>query len=191
MATKIAKQKRVRKIKYKDASITRRFISYIIDWYVGALCTAIPISITSQKLSNTMLNQYIVEFEHPFGLIAGIFAILFAIFYYVIVPTYINPGQTLGKKICKIKMVQMDDSEVTLKNMLLRQLLGIIVIEGVLVTASAIWHQIITIITQINFVTPLMYVGFVVTGISVLLYLFKGHRALHDYLGNTKVVSCK
>ena len=86
----------------------------------------------------------------------------------------------------------MNNEQVTIKNMLLRQLLGVIVIEGVLYTASAIWHELVTIITQTNFVTPLMYAGFVISGISILLYLFKGeHRTLHDYLGNTKVVLCE
>lgn len=192
MATKVIKDKKEKKIRYEDAPVTKRFISYLIDWYVGALCTAIPISIISQKLTNTMLNQNIVEFQQPYGIIAGILAVLFAIFYFVIVPTYVYPGQTIGKRICKIMIVKNDNEQVTIKNMLLRQLLGIIVIEGVLVSASAIWHEIITIITQTNFVTPLMYAGFVISAISILLYLFKGeHRALHDYLGNTKVVMCK
>lgn len=186
------KEKKEKKIRYEDAPMVKRFISYLIDWYAGALCTAVPISIISQKLTNTMLNQNIVEFEQPYGLIGGILAVLFAIFYFVIVPTYIYPGQTLGKRACKIMIVKNDDEQVTIKNMLLRQLLGIIVIEGVLVTASAIWHEVVTIITQVNFVTPLMYAGFVISAISILLYLFKGeHRALHDYLGNTKVVMCK
>ena len=78
-----------------------------------------------------MLNQNIVEFKQPYGIIAGILAVLFAIFYFVIVPAYIYPGQTLGKKICKIKIVKVNNEQVTIKNMLLRQLLGVIVIEGV------------------------------------------------------------
>ena len=65
----------------------------------------------------------------------------------------------------------MNNEQVTIKNMLLRQLLGVIVIEGVLYTASAIWHELVTIITQTNFVTPLMYAGFIISGISILLYL--------------------
>ena len=99
--------------------MTKRFISYIIDWYVGALCTAIPIAITSQKLTNTMLNQNIVEFEQPYGIISGVIAVLFAIFYFVIVPTYIYPGQTVGKRICKIKIVKNNNEPVTIKNMVI------------------------------------------------------------------------
>ena len=85
MATKVVKAKKERKIRYEDAPLVKRFISYLIDWYVGALCTAIPIAIISQKLTNTMLNQNIVEFKQPYGIIAGILAVLFAIFYFVLI----------------------------------------------------------------------------------------------------------
>ena len=177
------------KASYKSASMTRRFLAYIIDWYLGALCTALPIAIISQQLTHTTLNQDIRQIEAPYGIIAGILAMLFAMFYFIIIPTYIYSGQTIGKKICRIKMIKTNDEPVTLKNMLLRQLLGIIIIEGVLYSASTIWREIVTIITKIDVTTSLMYVGFVISGISILLYLFKGEqRALHDYLGSTKVV---
>lgn len=190
MATRVIKEEKERKIGCEKVSLSKRFLGYLIDWYVGGLCTAIPISIMSQKLTNTMLNQNIIEFENPYGITAGVLAIVFAIFYFVIVPTFIYKGQTLGKKLCKIKIVKKSNEEITLKNMLLRQVVGIIIIEGALVTASAIWHSIITIITQVNFVSPLMYVGFVMTAISILLMLFKGeNRAIHDYLGGTKVIN--
>ena len=75
--------------------------------------------------------------------------------------------------------------------MILRQIVGIMVVEGSLVTASSIWHTLATMITKVNFVTPLMYIGFVVTGISVILLVFKGeNKAIHDYLGKTKVIIC-
>ena len=34
---------------YKDAPLTRRVLSYFIDWYLGALCAAFPIAVVSQK----------------------------------------------------------------------------------------------------------------------------------------------
>lgn len=190
MKTNSIKEKKIDKS--KEVSLTSRFLSYLIDWYVGGLCTSIPISIISQKLTNTMLNQNIIEFKEPYGIIAGILAILFAIFYFVIVPTYIYKGQTLGKRICKIKIVQKSNKDITLKNILLRQVLGIMIIEGTLISASAIWHSVLTIITKINFVSPLMYAGFVLTGFSIILMLFKGeNRAIHDYLAGTKVIVSK
>lgn len=184
--------KKSNKKQYENVNLTRRFLSYIIDWYLGGLMTSFPIAIISQKLFGNMLQQNILSFQKPYGLIAGSLGLLFAIFYFIVVPMWITKGKTLGKKICKIKIVQTNNEEVEFKNILLRQLVGIIIVEGSLVTASAIWHQIFTLLTGINVVSILMYAGFVTGIISACLVLFsKDHRALHDYIGNTKVVMCK
>ena len=42
---------------YINAPLTRRVLSYFIDWYLGALCAAFPIAVVSQKLYGTMLKQ--------------------------------------------------------------------------------------------------------------------------------------
>lgn len=185
---KKAKNK-VSQITLQDASMLRRLISYLIDWYVGALVTALPIAVISQKLMGTMLNQDIIHFPHPYGLIGGVLGLLCAFGYYVVIPMKNHSGQTFGKRLCKIKIVQENGQDITWKNMLLRQVLGIIIIEGALVTASAIWHQVAMILTGLDFLTPLKYIGLGLSGLSVLLLLFhKNHRALHDYIGKTKVV---
>ena len=134
-----------------------------------------------------MLNQNIVEFKQPYGIIARNFSCFICNFLLCNCSSLYLSGQSSARKFVKSKLLKVNNEQVTIKNMLLRQLLGVIVIEGVLYTASAIWHELVTIITQTNFVTPLMYAGFIISGISILLYLFKGeHRTLHDYLGNTK-----
>lgn len=181
-----------KRVRNENASLTRRCASYFIDWYVGALCAALPISIVSQKLYGTMTKQNILEIAKPYGLIAGIIGVIIALFYYIYVPTYVYKGQTFGKHLCHIKMIQEDGSDVTLKSMILRQGLGMIVLEGILASASTLWHQIFTLCTGINIVSVMMYAGFVVGGISVLLLVFtKDHRALHDRIGKTIVVMDK
>lgn len=177
---------------YEDVPLTRRFLSYLIDWYLGGLATAFPIAMISQKLFGSMLKQNILEFPKPYGLIAGCLGFVFALFYFVVVPTWITKGQTLGKKICKIQIVKDNEEEITFKNMFLRQLVGIIVVEGSLVTASAIWHQIFTLLTGIDIVSGLMYVGLAICVVSAGMVIFtKDHKAIHDYIGSTRVVMCK
>ena len=172
--------------------LTRRFLSYLIDWYLGGLVTAFPIAMISQKLFGSVLKQNILEFPNHYGLIAGCLGFVFALFYFVAVPTWITKGQTLGKKICKIQIVKDDEEEITFKNMFLRQLVGIIVVEGSLVTASAIWHQVFTLLTGIEIVSGLMYVGLAVCVVSAGMVIFtKDHKAIHDYIGSTRVVMCK
>lgn len=114
----------------------------------------------------------------------------FCFVYYIYIPFFVYKGQTVGKRICKVKIIQNNNQEVSLKSLVLRQGLGMIVIEGIFVSASALWHQLVSLCIHVNIVSMMMYVGFVVGGISTLMIIFtKEHRAIHDYIGNTKVVS--
>lgn len=170
------------------APVTRRFLAYLIDWYLGALCTALPISVISSQVTGDMANQYLVEFPQPWGMVAGVLALLCACFYYVGIPLVVWPGQTPGKRICRIAIEAVDGGRADAGRLALREVLGVIVLEGVIVNASSIWHQMLTIATQTNFVHPFMYAGFVLTGVSCVLILFRhDHRCLHDFIGGTEV----
>ena len=53
------------------AGLGRRFFAYLVDWYIGALVTAFPVSAVSMKLFQTVKNQNLLTFPAPWGLIAG------------------------------------------------------------------------------------------------------------------------
>lgn len=63
MSKKNKKSNLVKKIdkstkkRYEDVPLTRRFLSYLIDWYLGGLATAFPIAMISQKLLEVCLNR--------------------------------------------------------------------------------------------------------------------------------------
>lgn len=172
-----------------DGLLSKRFFAYLFDWYVGALITGLPISLTALKLTGSMQQQNILEFSYQTGLIVGFMALVFGITYFIFIPSFIFKGQTIGKRIFKIKVVQKNEDPATFKHILLRNGLGIILIEGVLVSVSTIWHQILMMITGIDFVRPLMYMGFVITLFSIGFIFYKNEqRALHDYIGGTKVI---
>ena len=105
------------------ASLPRRFGAYLLDWYIGALFTSFPIAIVSQKVYGTMKNQNLLEYPHQLGLICGLLALLGATIYYVIIPLVVNKGQTIGKRICHIKIVKSDGKDVGLKELLLIEVL--------------------------------------------------------------------
>lgn len=166
----------------------RRFFAYLIDWYLGALATAVPISIAASALTGDITNQQLVDFPMPYGILAGAAALLAACAYYIVIPLALWQGQTPGKRICRIRIEMADGSPVDLPHLALRQIVGVFLLSGVIANASAIWHQMLTIATQVNFVHPLMYAGFAVTAVSCLMILFRGdHRCLHDFIGGTKV----
>lgn len=172
----------------EPVSLSRRFFAYLIDWYLGGLMTAFPIAVFSMKQFDTVQNQNIMEFAPPTGVIAGCLGVLFALIYYVVIPTWGWKGQTPGKRMLRLKIVQQDESEVSLGTVLLRQFVGIMIIEGGLVTASAIWHQVAELLTGISLVVPLMYAGLIVSFISAIFVAKDQHLAIHDRLANTKVI---
>lgn len=181
----------VKKEELRPAGLGRRFAAYLVDWYLGALATALPVSVVSMKLFGTVQNQNIMTFQPPFGLIAGALGLFAALIYYVAVPVLLWRGQTPGKRWLKIKIVSGDGQEAGIGQLIIRQLLGIIVVEGSLVSASTIWHQMVSIATGIEVVRPLMYAGMAVSLVSAVLVLMGRRRAIHDMLGGTMVVSCK
>lgn len=170
------------------ASVARRFFAYLIDWYAGALCSAVPISIVAARFTGDITNQYLVDYPSPYGLIAGAAALLCAFLYYVAIPLIIWPGQTPGKRLCGIRIELSDGRPVDFPHLVLRQVLGVVIIEGVITNASGIWHQMATIVTGVNVVHPLMYVGFAVTAVSCgMILIRRDHRCLHDLIGGTRV----
>ena len=85
------------------APVTRRFFAYLIDWYVGALCTAIPISFAAYQTSGDITNQYLTDLPAPIGIITGAVALLFAFAYYILIPMFVWRGQTPGKRRIRIE----------------------------------------------------------------------------------------
>lgn len=170
----------------------KRFLAYLLDWYIGAMLTALPIGIVSQKLYGTMLNQNLLSFTKPYGLICGILSLLCSLIYYVAIPLGKNKGQTLGKKLLHLKIVKENGEDVDFKAIFIRQVIGIILIEGGLYTASVIWQQVIELTLAIPVVTFLKFLGLGLSILSALLLAFhKNHKPIHDYIAKTMVVDIK
>lgn len=171
----------------EPASMGKRFFAYLIDWYAGALVTNIPISIVAGGITGSMLNQKLADLG-PLGMLAGAGGVVLAVCYYVLVPAFIWKGQTPAKRLLGLRIDALDGSPASLRQLVLRQVAGLMVLEGVLVTASSVWHQMLGIATGIDFVTYLMYAGYAVVALSVgMMLITKDHRCLHDYIGSTRV----
>ncbi len=175
----------------EPAGLSRRFFAYLVDWYVGGLAVALPVSAVSMKLFGTVTNQNIMSFGIPYSLIAGGLGLLAAFLYYAAVPMFCWKGQTLGKRWLKIRIVGKDGQDASPGSLLLRQMIGIVLVEGSLVSASTILHQVLSVLTGKNLVAALMYVGMAVSIVSAVMVLIKDHRAIHDFIGGTKVISWK
>ena len=174
-----------------DLSQIRRFIAYAIDWYLGGVVASLPIIIIYMMLHDdaTSIPQNIAIFDYPYNFIAGGLSFLVAIIYYVIVPLKVFPGQTVGKRILKLKIVNNNYLDVSIKQIIIRQLVMIILIEGSIYSCSNMLHQLINTATNFNFSVIYAYIGLEISLISAILVLvLKSKRALHDLVAGTKVV---
>ena len=106
----------------------------------------------------------------------------------VVVPNFMN-GQTLGKKIMRLKIVSNSDKKLTMNNYLIRGLLNnsilinFISIVSILLLSKNMYLQIS------NVVTTVIYLFFMV---SISLIIFKDDkRGLHDIIAGTKVINAK
>lgn len=174
----------------------KRLFAYIIDWFLGSLCTLLPMCLLWMmwtKDMDTMASVNVLVIAGKLGdmkaYLAGTLSILFALFYYVYIPLKIYPGQTPGKRAMGFKIVKKDDSKADLKTLLIREVIGVMIIEGSLYTVSGVWHSMLSLALNLNLVGILMYAGLAVGILSGFMILkINSRRMFHDYLANTKVV---
>lgn len=189
-------------------SLLKRLSAYIIDAFIfslifGIFTMIIPESnnvvVLNQQLSNlsesvlnnelTMtayVNQYagIVHSLDKELFLSNLFNLVLMIGYFAVLPFYYN-GQTLGKKILKIKVIK-DNGELTMNDLIIRN----IIINGFLF--SLIGFAIIFITSDLAYLIIISILGFVeilLVIISIFMILYRhDKKGLHDLWCKTSVV---
>lgn len=170
-----------------------RVIAYIIDWYIATMVSSIPIVlITSMVNHTTVITQELNKLPIMWAVITGILAIVFYIGYYVVLELKVYKGQTFGKRIMKLKVVKDDGSDVDLKTILLREGLGVMIIEGYLANSSSYLRQIIQLFTDYNIMDMAVYLFGIISAISILMGMASSKRKMiHDHIAKTHIISTK
>lgn len=105
---------------------------------------------------------------------------------YYIVFAYFNKGQTLGKKICKIRVVNDKGERASIWNILIRSLF----IYGIITTLYSLISINFLDIESFNYSVSVVSVIeslFIVISLLMMLYKKDG-RGLHDIVAKTKVI---
>ncbi len=112
--------------------------------------------------------------------------LIITIGYFIVFQT-LNKGQTLGKKLLKLRVVSNEEKEVNFKNIILRSIF-LYSILPLLVTVTTIkflnmktYINIYSIVTSIETMFLILTFGFIIYR--------KDKRGLHDIMANTKVIS--
>lgn len=195
------------KIKYK------RLAAYIVDFFIINLFMTL---VTSSGILNKAFYQYndaterlnnlyqdvleldedslndkvddmksIVYDVNSFGSLYFSIEVIVMLGYYVVFQ-YFNKGQTLGKKLLKIKVVSKDDEDLNLGNFLLRSM----ILYGLIFTIiNMILVQVTSANTFYNLYIIIGLVNIIVTYSTYFMIIFrKEERGLHDIIAGSKVV---
>ena len=194
-----------------NTTFLKRAGAFILDAFIFSLIFGIFMMIIPESTNVTNLNGELSSLSESFlskeisisvyfnqyaGLIhsldkelflSNLFNFMLMIGYFVILPFYYN-GQTLGKKILKIKVIK-DDGQLTMNDLLMRN----IIINGLLF--SLIGFAIIFITGDITYFTIISILGiieFLLVIISIFMILYRhDKKGLHDLWCKTSVIEEK
>ena len=188
------------------ASFFKRISAYIIDYIIimlalVAITASMNINNVVNDKINDLTNQYrsgditideysekIIQLNYELSkrkLTANIATVVVFIGYYVVF-AYFNKGQTFGKKICKIKVVNNDGDKPSIWNMLVRSLFiyGIITSLYSIITINFLSMNDFSYSVSVISIIECMFIV-----ITVLMMLYKKDgRGLHDIIAKTNVI---
>jgi len=172
-----------------SAGHIRRLIAYGIDWYITSLLVMAPVAfLYSIEMNEKALVIDISLLSIKSACLAFVIGLILCIWYLVYLP--LKNGQTLGKKITSIKIVKMNGSTVDFLTLVKREVIGVLVIEGVMFTCSTYFHQLLVMIFNLTYSNYIAYFFTIILIVSILLAVIKPEkRMVHDYIANTKVIS--
>lgn len=192
------------------AQFNRRFFAYIIDIFIVLVITNlitmfIPISEKTQdyykELQTTQKKMYDKEIdvkeytdivlEDNYNISKGtvlisLTSIIIYILYFVVYQVY-NNGQTVGKKLMKIKVKSITDESLSINTMLFRAL----IIYGI---AANIINLILILLLKkelyLSISNTISIIQSLIVIISVFMILFsKQKRGIHDIITKTEVIN--
>ncbi len=191
-----------------NVNFLKRFLAYLIDIIlVGTIMGIISAIFTTKNatvLSNQFLelNEQVINTKLDFGIyysrvaditlsldrenfMINIINCVIIILYFVVLPLYKN-GQTLGKKIFKIKIVREDQEDLTANELIIRN----IVVNGLLNTFLAFCLVFLLSGFEYFTITSILgFIQFVLVVVSACMIIFrKDKKGLHDIITKTKVV---
>lgn len=190
-----------------QAGFFKRFCAYIIDIFILNMIISLVtinlninnkyneeiIDLTSKYTNNEIAyNEMLEEYtkltyqNHEDNYIYFSIECIITIGYFIVFQA-LNKGQTIGKKLLKIKVLNNDDSEVKLKGILLRSLFLYNTLSLSL-TFLAIKYLNEHIYSNIYTILTVLETLFMITTLMFIIYR-KDKRGLHDIIAKTKVVS--
>lgn len=195
--------------KQENAYFFQRVIAFIIDMIIVGIISSLlstpfvnvstveKLSAESNKVATeymsgkidvkTYLNQSVdisYEMARSNG-ISTIIEIVMLILYFVIYQFY-NNGQTLGKKLMKIKVISSDSAELTMNQIIIRSLIVNFILVDMIILAFTIFANKDVYFYAVSVFEGLQYLIII---ISIFMILCSSNRTgIHERLSHTRVI---
>lgn len=185
----MAKKKKRRLPPVCDVGYFSRFFAYLLDYYFGLLLCSLPIVLANGILNGSdKIQMNLFFFEGPTLYVVALLSLLVGYVYYIHIPLRVWKGQTVAKRLLHFKIVKTTGDEVDRKTLLLRHAVGMMLVEGAVISCTSVVRQLITYCTGFNLVDPWIYAGMAITLVScVVMFLNRNRRMLHDLIADTMV----
>lgn len=172
-----------------------RFINPTFDKYIEAYSTYNEVleDYMAENINDKEFNKLYSDSYYQickYGISYNIVIIITILLYFGVFQKY-NNGQTLGKKVMKIRVVTNDEENVNLRNSLLRTILMYYVYIGGIIPLiiNSILVYFLTVNNYMNITLVVNYIFLTISILSnVLLSVREDKRGLHDMLSGTKVI---
>ncbi len=193
------------------AYFAQRLIAYFIDMIVVTIISSLVTypfvdnkSITKlADESNKVVENYLEEktdietyFNQSMDIsyeqakitgFSNIITIIILVLYFIVYQIY-NNGQTIGKKIAKIKIVKNDDSDLTMNNMIIRELFNSFILVDILVAIFTLFGKNSYLYGSL-ILELIQYIFIIIT--VFMIFFRKDGRGLPDFIASTKVINLK
>lgn len=169
----------------------RRLVAYAIDWYLISFAMNLVLVIAAYQLLGVVFAGMVPLTAFDGGLRLALFCVLVVLdaLYFCVLPRYGLKGQTLGKRLLRLRVERASGGEATLACFLRRELLGIVVIEGCFSPLSNYLRNVLLLWVPRDVVQGIVWAGIVIGAVSVgLMVLTAQRRMIHDFVGGTRVV---
>ena len=121
-----------------------------------------------------------------YGVVSRSISVVASIIYFVIIQYFLK-GQTIGKKILKLRVVSNKDKELNIGHYFVRSLiLNNIIFSIILITGIYIFNE----TAYYNLSMVVSYLQLLVMSVIILMVVLRrDNRGLHDFVAGTKVIS--
>ena len=175
------------------AAPLKRFLAFLIDWYLSSLLGSIPIILLQSICGGDLIILNSLKgLPLPLAWLAGILALACHFLYYCFLPSrsgkYWLSGQTIGMKLMHIRLLTVQKEAVSLMTLSLRHMLFVVLLQSYL-TGSGIYLTTLFEMSANFSITPYVQTfSYVVILISLGIYFFsKRKQLLQDLLTKTRM----